>query len=29
MDHLPENLTYPDIQPVLFLKVNEYLSERQ
>jgi 8-oxo-dGTP diphosphatase len=29
MDHLPENLTYPDIQPVLFRKVNEYLSERQ
>jgi 8-oxo-dGTP diphosphatase len=25
-DHLPENLTYPDIQPYLFTKVKEYLK---
>ncbi len=28
MDHLPENLTYPDIQPLLFMKVKDYLSGR-
>jgi 8-oxo-dGTP diphosphatase len=27
-DNLPDNLTYPDIQPVFFKKVNEYLSEK-
>jgi len=26
MDHLPENLTYPDIQPYLFGKVKEFLE---
>ncbi len=25
MENLPENLTYPDIQPYLFTKVKEYL----
>lgn len=25
-DHLPENLTYPDIQPQMFLKAVEYLE---
>lgn len=25
-DHLPESLTYPDIQPYLFTKVKEYLK---
>jgi 8-oxo-dGTP diphosphatase len=25
-DHLPENLTYPDIQPYLLTKVKEYLK---
>ena len=27
MDHLPEDLTYPDIQPYLFEKTIEYLKE--
>jgi 8-oxo-dGTP diphosphatase len=27
-DHLPENLTYPDIQPLLFEKVLKFLHER-
>lgn len=27
-DHLPENLTYPDIQPGLFHKVLEFLKEK-
>ncbi len=27
-DHLPENLTYPDIQPLLFARVKEYLKEK-
>lgn len=27
MDHLPENLTYPDIQPHLFARVKEFLTE--
>ena len=26
LDHLPENLTYPDIQPFLFSKSVEYLK---
>ena len=28
LDHLPENLTYPDIQPFLFKKTVEYLDTR-
>jgi len=28
MDELPDNLTYPDIQPVLLQKVSEYLLKR-
>jgi 8-oxo-dGTP diphosphatase len=28
-DHLPEDLTYPDIQPRLFLKVLEFLGEKK
>lgn len=28
-DKLPVNLTYPDIQPVLFDKIKEYLSGRE
>jgi hypothetical protein len=28
MDHLPENLTYPDIQPILFARALEYLKEK-
>ena len=27
LDHLPENLTYPDIQPFLFSKSIEYLQK--
>ena len=27
-DHLPEDLTYPDIQPHLFRKIIEFLEER-
>jgi 8-oxo-dGTP diphosphatase len=27
-DNLPENLTYPDIQPQLFKRVNEYLKTK-
>ncbi len=27
-DNLPEKLTYPDIQPLLFSKVRRYLQER-
>jgi 8-oxo-dGTP diphosphatase len=27
-DNLPENLTYPDIQPHLFRRVNEYLNTK-
>jgi 8-oxo-dGTP diphosphatase len=26
VDYLPESLTYPDIQPLLFARVKEYLS---
>jgi 8-oxo-dGTP diphosphatase len=29
LDHLPDNLTYPDIQPLLFKKVNDYLKNRE
>jgi len=29
MDTLPENLTYPDIQPHLFKKVTEFLKSRE
>jgi len=29
MDTLPENLTYPDIQPHLFKKVIEFLKSRE
>jgi 8-oxo-dGTP diphosphatase len=25
---LPANLTYPDIQPLMFLKIKEFLKER-
>jgi len=28
MDHLPECLTYQDIQPILFIRVMEYLKEK-
>jgi 8-oxo-dGTP diphosphatase len=28
LDHLPENLTYPDIQPSLFLRALEYHERR-
>jgi 8-oxo-dGTP diphosphatase len=28
LDHLPENLTYPDIQPFLFKKALEHLEKR-
>jgi 8-oxo-dGTP diphosphatase len=28
LDKLPENLTYPDIQPQLFRKIVEYLKEK-
>ena len=28
MDHLPEYLTYPDIQPILFARALEYLKEK-
>jgi len=28
-DHLPEDLTYPDIQPHLFRKIIEFLEERE
>jgi 8-oxo-dGTP diphosphatase len=28
LDHLPENLTYPDIQPLLFRKSLEFLEKR-
>lgn len=28
LDHLPENLTYPDIQPFLFKKTIEYIDSR-
>jgi 8-oxo-dGTP diphosphatase len=27
MDSLPENLTYPDIQPILFDKIIEHLKK--
>ncbi|MCU0460542.1 MAG: NUDIX domain-containing protein [Bacteroidales bacterium] len=29
MDHLPDDLTYPDIQPNLFAKVLEFLREKK
>jgi 8-oxo-dGTP diphosphatase len=28
-DHLPENLTYPDIQPLLFGRIVEFLEDRE
>jgi len=28
LDHLPESLTYPDIQPFLFKRAQEYLERR-
>jgi 8-oxo-dGTP diphosphatase len=28
LDHLPDNLTYPDIQPFLFRKILEHLEKR-